>query len=313
MAYTLRVSVTDNCQLRCRYCLPNGPHHLVPRHNYLSVAHYERAARILSRIAIDKLRFTGGEPLLRKDLPGIIGAFARHLNKPLAVTTNGLLFLGMHHALRDAGLSGVTFHLDTLKEERYQTLMGKGTVHTVREAMDAARASALVVKINVVVQKGVNDDELVDFLHFSRSHGIEVRFIEQMNTGLARDYVAQTFMSGEAILARIAKATPITEHARLVSSTPAERHRADDIGVDFGLIASDTRPFCGACNRLRMSADGRMRTCLYESGGVDVGFMGELGDDAILANICDVIAHKRSFHPSQKIARVDFAMAQIGG
>ena len=313
MAYTLRVSVIDNCQLRCGYCLPDGPQNLLPKVNYLTVKHYEAAASALRHIAIDKVRFTGGEPTLRKDLPNIVGAFAKRMSSTLALTTNGLGFLAMKDALVDAGMSSATFHLDTLREERYPSLMGRGSVQRVLSAIDGAQSLGLLVKINVVVQKGLNDDELNNFLLFSRAQGVEVRFIEQMNTGSARSHVARTFISGKEILERVALSTPITDLPRKSQFAPAEQFYADDLGVSFGLIASDTRPFCTFCNRLRLNADGSMRTCLYEPSGHDVGFTKDLSEDELKQNILAVIAKKRSFHPAIHEPGRDFAMAQIGG
>jgi cyclic pyranopterin phosphate synthase len=293
--------------------LPDGPHNLLARQDYLTVSHYEAAACALRHIAVDKIRFTGGEPTLRKDLPAIVRAFSKKISVPLGITTNGLGFFAMKDALVDAGLSAITFHLDTLKENRYRALMGRGSVQKVKTAIALAKRMDLLVKINVVVQKALNDDELVDFLYFSRAHDVEVRFIEQMNTGFARAHVARTFMSGKEILAAIASSTPIKERQRKDPSAPAEQFYAEELALVFGLIASDTRPFCQACNRLRINADGTIRTCLYEPVGIDVGFGKPLGEDELRKNILAAIAMKRSFHPASNLARRDFAMAQIGG
>lgn len=313
MSYTLRVSVLDNCQLRCGYCLPDGPKNLLHRRNLLTNFQYQKIAKALAPLAIEKVRFTGGEPLLRQDLPAIIEAFSS-LQVPMALTTNGLRFLAMKDGLLKSGLSAITFHLDTLKEERYRHLMGHGSVHSVLLAIESAR-SDLAVKINVVVQRGLNDDEMVDFLHLSRKISVEVRFIEQMNTGSAKDHVQKTFLSGQDILARLGHHTRILVLDRLYPSAPAERFWAPDMGVEFGLIASDTRPFCHHCNRLRLSADGRLRTCLYEPVGHDLGFSPNAlpSDDVLLANITRVVKQKMSFHPALRKARTDFSMSQVGG
>ncbi len=313
MAYTVRVSVIDNCQLRCNYCLPDGPQHLLGKQHYLSADHYRAFASALTSFSIHKIRFTGGEPLLRKDLPNIVRAFAETLSCPLALTTNGLRFVVLKDALIDAGLTAVTFHLDTLREQRYQRLMGRGSVAVVVDAMRAASERKLQVKLNVVVQKGLNDDEIVEFLKFSATTGIQVRFIEQMNTGSARLHVEHTFLSGTDILGRIQAFSAITQLPRKDASTPAERWLCDELKIEFGLIASDTRPFCADCNRLRLNADGRMRTCLYEPNGFDIGLSRDVAELDLTRAIRDVIAKKRSFHPGANAPRVDFAMAQIGG
>jgi cyclic pyranopterin phosphate synthase len=200
-----------------------------------------------------------------------------------------------------------------LREERYAALMGRGSVRAVLAAIEEAQAAGLLVKINVVVQRGLNDDELCDFLQFSRAHAIEIRFIEQMNTGSARAHVARTFMSGADILAHLARVMTIKESKRIDPSAPAEQHYAEELGVMFGLIASDTRPFCTNCNRLRINADGRVRTCLYEPGGIDIGITKGLCTAELMRNIRTAIASKRSFHPAVNLVRTDFAMAEIGG
>ncbi len=312
MGYSLRISVIDNCQLRCGYCLPDGKLNPLKKHQWLSIAQYQKVAEALWHLPIDRIRFTGGEPLLRKDLPAIIAVFAKKFAVPLAVTTNGLRFITMQSDLVGAGLSAVTFHLDTLKQEKYPLLMGQGEVATVINAMKAAQDAGLLVKINVVVQKGLNDDELVDFLFFSKTHDVEIRFIEQMNTGSARKFVAETFMSGREILDRCARSTNVIELSRRHRSAPAERFLAEDIGVEFGLIASDTRPFCDNCDRLRLSANGRMRSCLYEPMGQSLE-LETLSDEELMRHIKATVAAKRSFHPALKSMRADFSMADVGG
>lgn len=313
MAYALRVSVLDNCQLRCAYCLPPPPRSpfAITKESWLTPSQYALIARALLPLGIEKIRFTGGEPLLRKELPAIIAAFAQSgLTKHLALTTNGLRFFAQREALLDSGLRSITFHFDTLDEARYPHIMGNGSLADVHKALFAARSAGFLVKVNVVVQKGVNDDELWNFLLWSKLHDVEVRFIELMNTGSAKDYVKKTFISGEQILARIAQQSEIRVVGRNPPSAPAEQFYVEELGISFGLIASDTRPFCQACNRLRLSADGRMRTCLYEPLG---SRLTSNDTDHLLKEIQAIVARKTSFHPSLRRLRQDFSMAQIGG
>lgn len=309
MAYTLRVSVLDACQLRCRYCLPNGLE-TFKKSAWLTLDNYENIARALQPLGLEKIRFTGGEPLLRPDLPQIIAVFARFFPRvKLAVTTNGLRFSTMKEDLKQAGITQVTFHLDTLRTERYPSVMGRGDVVTVLDAINQALEAGFEVKLNMVVQREVNDDELGDFLTLSQQLGSEVRFIELMNTGSATDYVHKTFMSGQEILALIERHTPVVSVGRPHKSAPAESFLAVAMGIPFGLIASDTEPFCAACNRLRLSADGHLRTCLYEPVGHKLSF----ATDDLPARIAHLVAQKTSFHPLQRKERKSFSMSQVGG
>jgi GTP 3',8-cyclase len=309
MGYSLRVSVLENCQLRCNYCLPNA-FDVVAKKFWLTKSDYKKIAVALRLFDIRKIRFTGGEPLLRPDLPTIIEEFSQvFFEIPKALTTNGLCFAALCTDLIRAGLNAVTFHLDTLKDHRYRGIMGRGQVKTVLDAIDLAKAHNLLVKLNVVVQKNINDDEIYDFLWWSKSTSIEVRFIELMNTGSAKDYVQKTFMSGAAILKKIQDRTRILPLARQNQHAPAETFFAPDLNIKFGLIASDTRPFCHSCDRLRLSADGHLRSCLYEPVGKRLNTDDEA---ALIREIKNVVGNKTSFHPSVRKS-ADFSMAQIGG
>lgn len=313
MSYTLRVSVLEHCQLRCNYCLPPTFSASFNKTNWLSLDQYEKIATALSKLPIRKIRFTGGEPLFRPELSSIIKIFSQiFFDAELALTTNGLRFLDEKDALLRSGLKQITFHLDTLKNERYARLMGRGSVEAVLNAVEHAQDLGLQTKINVVVQRHLNDDELWDFLLLSQKLSVPVRFIELMNTGSARDFVSQAFISGQEILEKISRFTTVNERGRKELSTPAEEFFAKDLDLTFGLIASDTRPFCAHCNRLRLSADGRLRTCLYEPLGQMLPFKTASFDD-LLAAIDDIVARKTSFHPMLKKNQRAFSMSQIGG
>lgn len=314
-AYSLRVSVLEQCQYACPYCLPGAVAQPSTTDTRLRPADYARLAPIFARVGVAKVRFTGGEPLLRKDLADVVRAFAAAAPAvELALTTNGQLLAGADGraraaALRDAGLRRVTVHVDSLRADRYRALMGDGDVHAVLDALLAAKARFDEAKLNVVVQRGANDDELADFLAFSRTHGVEVRFIELMNTGSAPDYTRRVFLPGAEIVRRL-DARPLP---RRRPSDPAALYEAD--GVVFGVIASDTEPFCSTCDRLRLTADGRLRGCLYQPGGIPLGAALKAGaDDAQLAALIDVgLDDKRSWHPTAAPARPAFSMADVGG
>jgi cyclic pyranopterin phosphate synthase len=192
--------------------------------------------------------------------------------------------------------------------------MGEGHLGSVLDGISEARARLREVKVNVVVQKGRNDDELTEFLDWSRTRGVEVRFIELMNTGSAVEYTRSAFISGKEIVARISRTDPVEPLPRRARSDPAALFRTKS-GVVFGLIASDTEPFCGDCNRLRLTPDGRLRGCLYQNGGVALGAAMRAGaDDGELKRLLSLgIGSKRSHHPSTSMERLPFSMSESGG
>ena len=312
--WTLRVSVLDRCQYRCPYCRPGAVAPYVEPATRLTAEDYAALAPLFARRGVTKVRFTGGEPLLRRDLPEIVAAFRRGAPEAtLALTTNGQHLAERLPALAEAGVTRATVHVDSLRPERYRALMGDGDVRDVLAATLAARDLLDEVKLNVVVQRGRNDDELSDFLSWSRATGVEVRFIELMNTGSAADYTRSVFMTGQEIANALAAAGGAAPVPRREASAPAARFRADD-GLEFGIIASDTQPFCEDCNRMRLSADGRLLGCLYEAGGLDLRASLAAGDQAELAaRLGQAFADKRSHHPDVDVERVPFSMAQTGG
>lgn len=313
-AYSLRVSLLEQCQLRCGYCLPGAVQPYTTSSARLRPAQYAVLAHAFAAVGVDKVRFTGGEPLLREDIVEVVTAFRAGLpNAHLALTTNGLRLDAVAEALAAAGLSRVTVHLDTLQRDRYPHLMGRGDPAQVIEQAERALALYAEVKLNVVVQRGLNDDELLDFLALSRRTGLEVRFIELMDTGSAHAHVEQTFLSGRDIVARIAASRQISPVPRRRASDPARLFRCDDDGTIFGLIASDTEPFCDACDRLRLTADGRLRGCLYEAGGVRLLEALAAGPAAVADKIREGLDEKRPHHPSVMSTRVPFSMADVGG
>lgn len=312
--WTLRVSVLDRCQYRCPYCRPGAVAPYVEQASRLTADDYASLAPLFAARGVTKVRFTGGEPLLRRDLPAVVAAFRRGAPEAtLALTTNGQHLAERLPALAEAGITRATVHVDSLRPERYRALMGDGDVGEVLAATLAAHDLLAEVKLNVVVQRGHNDDELGDFLAWSRKTGVEVRFIELMNTGSAAEYTRSVFMTGQAIADALAAHGGATPVPRREASAPAARFRADD-GLEFGIIASDTQPFCADCNRMRLSADGRLLGCLYESGGIDLRGALAGGDAAELgARLDRGFSGKRTHHPDVDVDRVPFSMAQTGG
>ncbi len=312
---TLRVNLLEQCQLRCGYCRPGLLRRPTAASARLGAGDYLRLGRRFAELGVERVRFTGGEPLLRPDLDDVLRAFAASLPRArLAITTNGQQLARFLATPERRLVHAVTVHVDSLRPARYRELMGEGDVGAVLTAALEARALGLVTKLNVVVQRGLNDDELPDFLAWSRGAGVEVRFIELMNTGSAADFAQRHFVSGAEVVARITAREPVRPAGRRAPDDPAALFRLTD-GTTFGIIASDTQPFCDACTRLRLSPAGALRTCLYQPQGLDLGAHLRLGaSDAALAGLLEqALGAKRSHHPSQATPRVAFSMADLGG
>jgi len=267
---SLRVSVTDRCNLRCEYCMPEEDYAWLPREDLLSFDEIARAVDAFASLGVDKVRLTGGEPLLRRSLPDLIRLLAadRRL-KDLALTTNGVLLADQAGALRSAGLMRITVSLDTLRPDRFVALTRLTTHARVLEGIEISARLFDTLKIDSVVMRGVNDDELVPLIEYARARRAEVRFIEYMDVGGATQWTPDKVVPGAEILDRLRAhfggVEPIGESAW----APADRYRLPD-GTIFGLIASTTAPFCSTCDRARLTADGVWLTCLYAAHGVNL-------------------------------------------
>ena len=271
---SLRISVTDRCNLRCRYCMPEHDYIWLPRESILTFEETARLARVFVSLGVTKLRLTGGEPLLRHDLPTLTAMLAAIPEvQDLAMTTNGLLLAPQAGALRLAGLRRVTVSLDTLRPERMRELARSDRHADVVAGIRAARAAGFApVKLNTVVIRGVNDDELADLVEFGRAEGggAEVRFIEYMDVGGATGWSAAQVVSRREMLEGLARRYGAIEAVLGGDgAAPAERFRLSD-GTTFGIIASTTAPFCRACDRSRLTADGTWFLCLYAEQGIDL-------------------------------------------
>lgn len=268
---SLRISVTDRCNMRCRYCMPEEEYRWLPRTSILSFEEITRLAGIFAGLGAGKVRLTGGEPLLRHDLHDLVARLARVPGvEDLALTSNGILLAGQASALRAAGLSRVTISLDTLRPERMAEFARSERHAEVLAGIAAAVDAGFdAVKLNAVVIRGFNEDEVPALLEFGRRQGVEVRFIEYMDVGGATRWSADQVVSQAEILRMVeAAAGPVTPlPAR--AAAPAERFRLAD-GTVFGVIASTTAPFCRACDRSRLTADGTWFLCLYADEGVSL-------------------------------------------
>lgn len=267
---SLRVSVTDRCNLRCEYCMPEQDYVWLPQPDLLSFEELDRVVGVFAGLGVDKVRITGGEPLLRRDLPELVAQLAARPGlQDLAITTNGVLLARHAAELRQAGLHRVTVSLDTLDPDTFQLLTRRDALDDVLAGIDAARVVGFPpLKIDTVVIAGVNDDELDDLLAFGRRIGAEVRFIEYMDVGGATHWSMDRVVSRQTILQRLAATQGVAQPLPR-DSAPAERFRLPD-GTVFGVIASVTQPFCGTCDRSRLTADGKYFQCLYARDGLDL-------------------------------------------
>ncbi|HKE47207.1 MAG TPA: GTP 3',8-cyclase MoaA [Rhodanobacteraceae bacterium] len=273
----LRISVIDRCNFRCPYCMPEDEY---PRdHEFLSKAErlrfeeIERLARIFVGLGVRKIRLTGGEPLLRRDLPELVRQLAAIPGAAdLAMTTNGSLLAERAQALRDAGLKRITLSLDTLDEATFRTMSGgRGDVATVLAAIEAAgRAGFGPLKINAVVMRGVNDGKMPDLVERFRGTGHIVRFIEYMDVGTCNDWQRDLVVPSAELRERIGARWPLVALDANYGGEVAQRYAFADGAGEIGFIGSVTEPFCGDCTRARLSADGRLYTCLFARSGHDL-------------------------------------------
>ncbi len=268
---SLRVSVTDRCNLRCQYCMPEEHYVWLERGQLLSFEEVARLARIFSDLGVTKIRLTGGEPLVRRNLGALIRQLASDCRiEDLALTTNGILLAEQAGMLRESGLHRITVSLDTLRPDRFQAISKRDGLSQVLSGIEAAGAAGFRnLKLDAVVIRGTNDDELSDLIEYGRQHRAEVRFIEYMDVGGATRWSRNLVVSRAEMLQALAERYGPIEPLREVSCAPAERFVLPD-GTLFGIIASTTAPFCQSCDRSRITADGVWYTCLYAKGGLDL-------------------------------------------
>jgi cyclic pyranopterin phosphate synthase len=293
-ATDLRVSLTDRCNLRCTYCMPAEGLAWLPNEGLLTDAEIGRLLGIAVRdLGVTEIRFTGGEPLIRPGLLGIIAAAAALDPRPnLSVTTNGIGLTRLARPLVDAGLDRINVSLDTLRADRFATLTRRDRITDVLEGLAAADAAGLrPVKINTVLMRGVNDDEAPSLLRFALEHGFELRFIEQMPLDAQHGWRRDEMVTADEILAALRAEVALTPDPAHRGAAPAETWLVDGWSLGdgrparVGVIASVTRPFCGACDRTRLTADGQVRNCLFSEEETDL--RGLLRADAPDATVAD--------------------------
>ena len=312
----LRISVTDRCNLRCTYCMPEEGMEWQPRHELLSFEEIERVARVLvTHFGIDAIRLTGGEPTLRAHLPVLVERLAA-LGTDLSITTNATTLDRTAGDLAEAGLRRVNVSLDSLRRDRFQELTRRDDLPKVLAGIEAALAAGLApVKLNVVAMRGVNDDEVVDLAAFGRERGIGVRFIEFMPLDASGAWERDAVVSQAEIVDAIDAVFPLEPLAR--GSAPATLWRYRDGRGDVGVIPSVTQPFCGDCDRIRLTSDGKLRTCLFATDETDLRALvrGGASDDDIAAVVAAAVGEKGPGHLIGQPAfiRPRRSMSQIGG
>ncbi|MGH9117171.1 MAG: GTP 3',8-cyclase MoaA [Acidimicrobiales bacterium] len=312
----LRISITDRCNFRCTYCMPEEGLAWLPREELLSYEEIERLVRLLvERYRFESVRLTGGEPTVRAHLSELVGRLAR-LGVDIALTTNGATLRLIAGDLAAAGLRRINVSLDTLRHDRFIEISRRDALEQVVDGIDAAVEAGLhPVKVNTVLMRGVNDDELLDFARFGREHGVVVRFIEFMPLDAQDEWSSDRVVPADEIMAAIAAEFPIEPVAR--GSEPAEVFRYLDGRGEIGVIASVTEPFCGSCDRVRLTADGQLRTCLFSLDEVDLRAVIRTGgsDDDVAAVIERAIAGKWAGHAIGQVTfiRPRRSMSQIGG
>ncbi len=268
----LRISVTDRCNFRCTYCMPLDEYEWIKREEILSYEEIARLAALFVGLGVDKIRLTGGEPLVRKDLENLVAELAGLPGlRDLCLTTNGALLGEKAAALKAAGLKRVNVSLDTLDPEKFRRMTKRGDLTQVLEGLLAAQRCGFdPIKINAVIERGVNDDDIIPLVEFARERGFAIRFIEYMDVGNANNWKSEKMVPKREILERIRARYPLREVGREEGSAPSVDYQFLDGTGDMGVIASVTEPFCSSCTRARLTADGKLVTCLFSHVGHDL-------------------------------------------
>ncbi len=288
----LRISVTDRCNYRCQYCMPLDEYDWIDKAELLRFEEIVRLARLFLRLGVEKIRITGGEPLVRKDLEQLIGKLSQLPGlKDLSLTTNGSFLAQKAEDLKKAGLSRINVSLDTLDPEKFKQITKRGALEAVLEGIEAAgRAGLGPVKVNAVIVRGVNDDEILELVKFSRDRGLFLRFIEYMDVGNANTWSMEKTVSKRELFELIHSHFPLREIGRKELRAPAVDYEFIDGKGRLGVIGSVTESFCSSCTRARLTADGKLVTCLFASSGHDLKALlrGGAGDDEILETITSI-------------------------
>ena len=268
----LRISVTDRCNFRCTYCMPLDEYEWIDKREILTFEEITRLATLFVRLGVEKIRLTGGEPLVRKNLDHLVASLSRIDGlKDLCLTTNAALLAEQIDALKRAGLKRVNISIDSLDPDRFRRMTKRGDLGKVMDGIFAARAAGLApIKLNAVIERGVNDGDIIPLVEFSREHGFAMRFIEYMDVGNSNNWTSAKLVTKKEIIDKINARYPLREVGRNQGSAPSVDYEFVDGEGDIGVIASVTEPFCSSCTRIRLTADGKIVTCLFSQLGHDV-------------------------------------------
>jgi GTP 3',8-cyclase len=268
----LRISVTDRCNFRCSYCMPLDEYEWINKKEILTFEEISRLATLFVGLGVEKIRLTGGEPLVRQNLDKLVAKLSSIDGlKDLCLTTNGALLAEKVAALKASGLKRVNISVDTLSPEKFRQMTKRGDLSKVLEGIFAAKDYGVdPIKLNAVIEKGVNEDDILNLVEFSRDNGFALRFIEYMDVGNSNDWTSGKLVSKKEIIEKIHSRYPLREVGRAGGTAPSVDYEFADGRGDVGVIASVTEPFCSSCTRVRLTADGKIVTCLFSGIGYDV-------------------------------------------
>ncbi len=301
----LRISVTDRCNFRCTYCMPFDEYTWINKKEILSFEEIARLAKLFVQLGVDKIRLTGGEPLVRQDLEKLINKLSS-LNglNDLSLTTNGSLLADKAPALKAAGLKRINVSIDTLNPEKFKRMTKRGDLAKVLDGIFVAKSNGLhPIKINAVIERNVNDDDITELVEFSRENGFAIRFIEYMDVGNSNNWASQKMVSKKEIIETINDRFPLREVGRNGGTAPSVDYQFTDGKGDIGVIASVTEPFCSSCTRARLTADGKLVTCLFSQTGHDLKSLLRDGstDEDILEVITSAWRKRRDRYSDERL------------
>ncbi|MBV7272041.1 GTP 3',8-cyclase MoaA [Clostridiaceae bacterium UIB06] len=307
----LRISITDLCNLRCRYCMPEKGIEKIPHNEILRLEEIEELARIFVSLGVNKIRITGGEPLIRKGILNLIENIGRIEGlKDFAMTTNGIFLKKYARNLKNAGLNRVNISLDTLNEKKYRDITKGGDIKEVLEGIEEAKKVGLTpIKLNVVLIGGLNEDEIKDFVNLTKNENIDVRFIELMPIGQAKDWSLDKFISNKIVLEKVKELKEIIKED---ISSPARYYKLPNSKGKVGLINPISCKFCDNCNRIRLTADGKIKTCLHSNAEIDLRIPLRMGED-LRKIITEVVINKPKEHNLENGEYIERNMTTIGG
>ena len=301
----LRISVTDRCNFRCTYCMPMDEYEWIDKKEILTFEEITRLATLFIELGVEKIRLTGGEPLVRQNLDQLVAKLSDIAGlQDLCLTTNAALLTDQIDALKRAGLKRVNISIDSLDPERFKRMTKRGDLGKVLDGTFAAKAAGLApIKLNAVVERGVNDEDIIPLVEFSREHGFAMRFIEYMDVGNSNNWTSAKLVSKKEIIDRIHARYPLREVGRDQGSAPSVDYEFVDGKGDIGVIASVTEPFCSSCTRIRLTADGKIVTCLFSQLGHDVKTLlrGGATDDEVRSFLSSIWQNRTDRYSEERL------------